>query len=127
MRNQLLRDADWAGMAHGLEIRVPLVDFKLLKNLASVLQEKQSQHVKYLLALAPKTKLPSVVVQRMKTGFTVPIEQWLQGDELVKDFRSLSFLNGCGSHWSRRWAYNVMQATAGNYKQPDLAIKNLYA
>ena len=24
MRNQLLRDADWAGMAHSLEIRVPL-------------------------------------------------------------------------------------------------------
>ena len=31
MRNQLLRDADWAGMAHSLEIRVPLVDFSLLR------------------------------------------------------------------------------------------------
>ena len=28
MRNQLLRDADWAGMAHSLEIRVPLVDHR---------------------------------------------------------------------------------------------------
>src|SRR5579862_3011277 len=35
MRNQLLRDADWAGMAHSLEIRVPLVDFTLLGGLAS--------------------------------------------------------------------------------------------
>src|SRR5262249_32812985 len=26
MRNQLLRDADWASMAHSLELRVPLVD-----------------------------------------------------------------------------------------------------
>ncbi|HKH68513.1 MAG TPA: asparagine synthase (glutamine-hydrolyzing), partial [Reyranella sp.] len=26
MRNQLLRDADWAGMSHGVEIRVPYVD-----------------------------------------------------------------------------------------------------
>ena len=34
MRNQLLRDADWAGMAHSLEIRVPLVDFTLLGALA---------------------------------------------------------------------------------------------
>src|SRR4029077_9301282 len=34
MRNQLLRDADWAGMAHSIEIRVPLVDFKLLAGLA---------------------------------------------------------------------------------------------
>ena len=29
MRNQLLRDSDWAGMAHSLEIRVPLVDLTL--------------------------------------------------------------------------------------------------
>ena len=34
MRNQLLRDADWAGMAHGVEIRVPLVDVTLLRSLA---------------------------------------------------------------------------------------------
>ena len=26
LRNQLLRDADWAGLAHSLEIRTPLVD-----------------------------------------------------------------------------------------------------
>ena len=30
MRNQLLRDADWAGMAHSLEIRTPLVDIAAL-------------------------------------------------------------------------------------------------
>src|SRR5262249_10756931 len=29
MRHQLLRDADWAGMAHGVEIRVPFVDVTL--------------------------------------------------------------------------------------------------
>src|SRR5215469_14827254 len=37
MRNQLLRDVDWAGMAHSLEIRVPLVDSKLLSTLAPIL------------------------------------------------------------------------------------------
>ena len=31
MRNQLLRDADWASMAHSLEVRVPLVDVQLLR------------------------------------------------------------------------------------------------
>ena len=30
MRNQLLRDTDWASMAHSLEVRVPLVDVELL-------------------------------------------------------------------------------------------------
>src|SRR6202022_4090231 len=33
MRNQLLRDVDWAGMAHSLEVRVPLVDCRLLERL----------------------------------------------------------------------------------------------
>ena len=37
MRHQLLRDADWAGMAHGVEIRVPLVDVTLLKSVAPLL------------------------------------------------------------------------------------------
>ena len=36
MRNQLLRDTDWASMAHSLEVRVPLVDVKLLSHLASI-------------------------------------------------------------------------------------------
>jgi asparagine synthase (glutamine-hydrolysing) len=31
MRCQLLRDADWAGMAHSLEVRVPFVDVELLR------------------------------------------------------------------------------------------------
>ena len=31
MRNQLLRDTDWASMAHSLEVRVPLVDAVLLR------------------------------------------------------------------------------------------------
>ena len=37
MRNQLLRDADWAGMAHSVEIRVPLVDVQLLRDIAPYL------------------------------------------------------------------------------------------
>ena len=37
MRNQLLRDADWAGMAHGVEIRLPLVDTTLLETLSAVI------------------------------------------------------------------------------------------
>src|SRR5690606_5914686 len=36
MRNQLLRDTDWAGMAHSIEIRTPLVDSRLLERIAPV-------------------------------------------------------------------------------------------
>ena len=34
MRNQLLRDTDWASMAHSVEVRTPLVDSALLRQLA---------------------------------------------------------------------------------------------
>ena len=40
MRNQLLRDTDWASMAHSLEVRVPLVDSKLLSQLAPITDEE---------------------------------------------------------------------------------------
>ena len=36
LRNQLLRDSDWAGMAHSLEIRVPLVDAVLTERIAGL-------------------------------------------------------------------------------------------
>jgi asparagine synthase (glutamine-hydrolysing) len=77
MRNQLLRDADWAGMAHGIEIRVPLVDLTLFKSLAPVISKLAPGAGKAALARAPSTPLPEAVVDRAKTGFTVPTGAWM--------------------------------------------------
>ena len=77
MRNQLLRDADWAGMAHSLEIRVPLVDFTLLGGLASSIPAITAGAGKAALAAAPTTPLPTEVVTRAKSGFGVPTGAWL--------------------------------------------------
>src|SRR5262249_19581298 len=72
MRNQLLRDADWAGMAHSLEIRVPLVDFTLLGGLATSIPAITEGAGKAALAAAPTAPLPNEVVTRAKSGFGVP-------------------------------------------------------
>ena len=72
MRNQLLRDADWAGMAHGVEIRVPLVDTTLLQSLAPRLRRLMPGAGKAALANAPTVPLPDEIVSRAKTGFGVP-------------------------------------------------------
>ena len=72
MRNQLLRDADWAGMAHSLEIRVPLVDFTLLEALAPAISTLTPGAGKAALANAPTSPLPKEIVTRAKTGFSVP-------------------------------------------------------
>jgi asparagine synthase (glutamine-hydrolysing) len=77
MRNQLLRDADWAGMAHGCEIRVPLVDVTLLGALAPVVGGLTRGAGKTALAKAPSLSLPDKIVRRAKTGFGVPTGAWM--------------------------------------------------
>lgn len=72
MRNQLLRDTDWASMAHSLEVRVPLVDSVLLGKCAPLAGLSKS-----LLAASPTTKLPPSIVARSKTGFRTPILDWM--------------------------------------------------
>ena len=78
MRNQLLRDTDWAGMAHSLEIRVPLVDFTLLSELASSIPSLLPGAGKTALAQAPSVALPAENVRRAKTGFGVPTGEWMR-------------------------------------------------
>lgn len=79
MRNQLLRDSDWAGMAHSLEIRLPLVDAVLTQQLAPFLPNFKGGRGKALLANAPGKPLPRAVVARRKTGFGIPVAQWTGG------------------------------------------------
>ncbi|HUU25357.1 MAG TPA: asparagine synthase (glutamine-hydrolyzing) [Methyloceanibacter sp.] len=77
LRNQLLRDADWAGMAHSIEIRVPLVDITLLRSLAPVIGGLVPGAGKAALAHAPTVPLPAEIMRRGKTGFGVPTAAWM--------------------------------------------------
>jgi asparagine synthase (glutamine-hydrolysing) len=77
MKNQLLRDADWAGMAHSLEIRPPLVDIALLRALAPSIATLTPGAGKAALAAAPRAPLPAEIVNRAKTGFSVPTGAWM--------------------------------------------------
>ena len=76
MRNQLLRDADWAGMAHSLEIRTPFVDFALLSQLAPLMRSSCPPG-KLDMARTPAKPLPERILHRKKTGFHVPVREWM--------------------------------------------------
>lgn len=80
MRHQLLRDADWAGMAHGLEIRTPWVDATLFRALAPVLGTPAGPD-KRAMAKTPARMLPRAALGRPKTGFSVPVRDWLLGED----------------------------------------------
>lgn len=77
MRNQLLRDSDWASMAHSVELRTPLVDAHLLWQLQPLLGNFVRFPGKRLLANAPGRPLPESIINRRKTGFGIPVARWL--------------------------------------------------
>ena len=107
MRNQLLRDADWASMAHSLEVRVPLVDATLYRAIAPALSSWTASGAKAALVSAPRQPLPQEVVEGKKTGFSLPMEQWLRSTRSHDVWRSQPMLARHGTPWSRRWAYTV--------------------
>ena len=99
LRSQLLRDIDWASMAHSLEVRVPLVDAFLLREVAPAVISMAGRNGKELLAAAPKQPLPAAILERKKSGFTVPLRDWLSHDrDVTKQFGG------------RPWALYVLDA-----------------
>lgn len=109
MRNQLLRDADWAGMAHGLEIRVPLADVKLLRSLAPVVPRFARGAGKAALARAPSLPLPEEVLSRAKTCFAVPTDAWIS--TACRGKTRTGHLRGPKGLVSRRWSQVVLSGT----------------
>jgi asparagine synthase (glutamine-hydrolysing) len=102
MRNHLLRDADWAGMAHSIEIRVPYVDPFFLAALppGDVLARMDAKRA---VADVPQPPLPEVSRARPKTGFTTPVGRWTR--EASGAVEKVTFSNA-----SRAWARRVWQA-----------------
>jgi asparagine synthase (glutamine-hydrolysing) len=78
MRNQLLRDADWASMASSVELRVPFVDAWLRRQLAAHAFEPARGQGKAELVRRIAPELPAALFDRPKTGFYVPVMEWLQ-------------------------------------------------
>ena len=102
LRNQLLRDVDWAGMAHSVEIRVPFVDTVMLAAVAPFVVGLKQGEGKLTLSRAPATGLPAAVSARSKSGFGVPVGKWL----LTASDESADLNKGLAS---RRWSQVVLE------------------
>lgn len=80
LHNQLLRDSDVFGMAHGLEIRVPFLDHLLVETAFRVSPQLLLEgDPKGLLLDALPTPLPRECTHRPKMGFTFPFDTWMRG------------------------------------------------
>ena len=81
MAHTLLRDTDAMSMAHSLEVRVPLIDHKLVEFVTTIpahLKLKGGQP-KHLLTSALSDLLPNEIIARKKMGFEMPVASWMRG------------------------------------------------
>ena len=85
LRNQLLRDSDWASMYHGIELRTPFVDVKLLENLKEVMNECSSKKNKLSIISNFRAHFSENLNFNKKIGFQTPIQRWFIDDKNVKN------------------------------------------
>lgn len=114
MKNQLLKDADYMGMWHGLEIRVPFLDKELMTAVNSISPgiKFRSDIPKSLLIESFATLLPAEIWHRKKQGFTFPFAYWLKRSDQLKPIgkQEQSVFSGFQQdrvHWSRYWALKI--------------------
>jgi asparagine synthase (glutamine-hydrolysing) len=83
---------DKAGMAYGVEVRVPFLDHDLVAFASQlpVNMKWRGREGKYLLKKAMEPMLPREVVYRPKTGFGAPLRRWIRNElrEVVEDVLS---------------------------------------
>jgi asparagine synthase (glutamine-hydrolysing) len=136
MGNTLLRDSDVNSMAHSLELRVPFLGRKLINyvcSLPGVVRSPPESQPKHLLRESMRARLPEEVFSRPKTGFTLPMDNWMEGSLRVQCEAAVETLAACplfdaaevgrlwtqlrdprvDAHWSRRLAFVVL----GSYLQ----------
>ncbi|NUN12860.1 MAG: asparagine synthase (glutamine-hydrolyzing) [Myxococcales bacterium] len=97
MGDDILVKVDRATMAHALEARAPLLDYRVVEFAAALPTRLKLRGwtMKYLLKKMLRNRLPNAVLDRPKKGFGIPIAEWLKGPLLswAKDLLSASELN----------------------------------
>lgn len=90
LTDNCLVKVDRMSMACSLEVRVPLLDHKVLEFMATVPPELKLRGMtgKYLLRKAVAPLLPPRIARRGKEGFSIPMKNWLR-DELNPMMREL--------------------------------------
>jgi asparagine synthase (glutamine-hydrolysing) len=81
LAGDILTKVDRASMAHALEVRVPLLDHKLVEWMsglpASV--KLRGKEGKYVFKKALEPYLPDDILYRDKMGFSIPLASWFRG------------------------------------------------
>lgn len=128
----ILAKVDRTTMAHSLEARPPLLDHEFVEFAASLplsMKVSQEGNRKYILKHSVKSLLPQGLLDRRKTGFSVPLRTWFAGplrpvfeQQVLQGGKCLNYLNlsvlhmllnenvrGRRDHGSKLWAILVLE------------------
>jgi asparagine synthase (glutamine-hydrolysing) len=131
MGNMLLRDSDVFSMAHGLELRVPLLHLPMVRfafGLPGAFCRPRDGQRKPLLAEATRDILPATLLRQPKQGFVLPYASWMKGPlrerfearwkevmeagllapPAVRQIRAEFLAQPHSPAWSRAWALGVL-------------------
>lgn len=78
----ILTKVDRASMAHGLEVRVPFLDHRMVEWAVRLPYSLKcrGKEAKYLLKKLLSSKIPGELFRRPKQGFGIPISSWLRNE-----------------------------------------------
>lgn len=78
----ILRNFDRLSMAHGIEVRMPFMDWRLVTYTMALPEADKSSggYTKFIARQAMKDRMPeSIRMSRRKVGFNSPMPEWLNG------------------------------------------------
>lgn len=77
----ILTKVDRASMAHGLEVRAPILDHEFVDWVSGLppTMKLRGREGKYIFKRAFETRLPENILYRPKMGFGVPLSSWFRG------------------------------------------------
>ncbi len=125
MQNTLLRDADNTSMAHSLEVRVPFLGRRFVEAVASLpgaVHAPANQVPKRVLRNIARELLPDEVFSRAKTGFSLPIGDWMFGRLREECESAIDAADACGlfepGSVRRRWDYFAGHRAGIHWSRP---------
>jgi asparagine synthase (glutamine-hydrolysing) len=142
--DDILTKVDRMSMAVSLEARVPLLDFRIVEfavNLPARMKLDRGE-TKRILRRAMANRLPEVVLNKPKQGFSIPLKNWLRGPlkPMLTDLLSVErirqrgyfkdttvqewvteHLDGTANHSHRLWALMVLEL----WHQQILDVKHI--
>jgi asparagine synthase (glutamine-hydrolysing) len=128
--DELLIKADKMTMANSVELRVPLLDHKVLEFAMSLPSNLKLNgfKTKYILKKALTQRIPVEIRNRKKTGFPVPYESWLRNDlkdmvwEVLTDRKTID-----RGYFSKEGIEGLLRANSNgaNYSKEIFSLLNL--